>query len=82
MTASSGRVALVLGGVFRLIELIPQEPQIGFATPTAPTIAGGTEYLAPGEPARPAILEDLPHGPGRAVSHVGQFRPGKRVELE
>jgi hypothetical protein len=32
------------GANFRIIGLIPQEQPMGFATPTAPTIAGGTEY--------------------------------------
>ena len=42
--AAQGLPAGFQGANFRIIGAIPQEQPIGFATPTAPTIAGGTEY--------------------------------------
>ena len=43
-TSSQAGLAAFSGAPFRVIGAIPQEQPIGFATPTAPTIAGGTEY--------------------------------------
>lgn len=42
--AGEGLPSGFAGAPFRIIGAIPQEQPIGFATPTAPTIAGGTEY--------------------------------------
>ncbi len=43
-TPSQAGLPAFSGNNFRVIGVIPQEQPIGFATPTAPTIAGGTEY--------------------------------------